>query len=132
MPTSTAQLLAVKQIDERIRAAQARRAAAVTAVQADTAAAAKIKTIQADITEMTDEAQGLNNELDRKRNRLRSLQEQLVADCVDKVPITAETARRRPRKTTWPYRRPTSGHHSPPRRRGASRRWWPLGTKLAS
>ena len=87
LPTPTAQLLAVKEIDERIRAAQARRAAAVTAVQADTTAAAKIKTIQADITEMMDEAQGLNNELDRKRNRLRSLQEQLVADCVDKVPI---------------------------------------------
>jgi hypothetical protein len=67
--------------------AQARRAAAVTAVQADTSAAAKIKTIQADITEMMDEVQGLNDELARKRNRLRSLQEQLVADCVDKAPI---------------------------------------------
>ena len=45
LPTPTAQLLAVKEIDERIRAAQARRAAAITAVQADTAASAEIKTI---------------------------------------------------------------------------------------
>ena len=41
---------------------------------------------------MTDEAQGLNNELDRKRNRLRSLQEQLVADCVDKVLLVTAAA----------------------------------------
>ena len=46
-----------------------------------------------------DEAHGLNNELDRKRNRLSSLalfpsdhhrsegSAQLVADCVDKVPL---------------------------------------------
>ena len=91
LPTATAQLLAAKRIDERIRAAQARRATAITAVQADTTAAARITTIQADITAMMDEAQGLNDELAGKRSRLRSLQEQLVADCVDKVPITADS-----------------------------------------
>ena len=42
LPTATAQLLAAKRIDERIRAAQARRATAITAVQADTTAAARI------------------------------------------------------------------------------------------
>ena len=91
LPTATAQLLAAKRIDERIRAAQARRATAITAVQADTTAAARITTIQADITAMMDEAQGLNDELAGKRSCLRSLQEQLVADCVDKVPITADS-----------------------------------------
>jgi ParB-like chromosome segregation protein Spo0J len=90
LPTFKAQLMAIREIDERKRAARARHAAA--AAVGDKKATAEIKTIEANITERMDAVESLNDELAAQRKRLRELQGELVADCVDTALVATTTA----------------------------------------
>jgi ParB family chromosome partitioning protein len=104
LPTSNAQVMAIREIDERKRATRARHASAAAAVSGKKATA-KIKTIETTITQKTESVGRLNDELAAERKRLRKLQEKLVADCVDTTLIDA---------TSSPSTAPTDHEDIPP------------------
>jgi hypothetical protein len=83
LPTSKAQLAAVRGIAERKRAERARRAAA--AVANNEGATAKVQAIDADIAAKEDKIERLNDKLASQRKRKREIENRLVADSVDTV-----------------------------------------------
>jgi ParB family chromosome partitioning protein len=86
LTTSKAQLLATRQIIERKRAARSYSAAAIAAV-GDKKATAEIKAIEANIAEKTETLGSLKDEVAVQRQRLRKLEDEIVADCVDETLI---------------------------------------------
>jgi ParB/RepB/Spo0J family partition protein len=87
LPTPEAQCKAIQVIDERKRAARARRAAA--AVTDNAKAAAEIERIEASIADKLHKLDRLNDKVASHRKRVREIEDKLISNCVDDtlVPI---------------------------------------------
>jgi ParB/RepB/Spo0J family partition protein len=90
LPTPETQCKAVQALDERKRAARARRATA--AVADDDKAAAEIEEIEASIADKLQKVDILKNKVASQRERVRKIEDELIGQRVDATLVSVDTS----------------------------------------